>query len=246
MDYNQKRNVIACPPFTSNSKDKLFMKGLGLLVTLLISYIILGLSIAAPIGPINIEIIKKGLSYGFWPALCVGLGGMSSDLVLMVLMFLGVSYFLAIWWVKMLLMIAGCFLLIQSGWSSLNAAEPYQQENRVGSSSSPILASYSRGFLIAGTNPMNLLFWISIYGSILSSSFEKTDMLHSFLMSTLVFIGIGLWNLNLAFTTHFSRSIAKPSFIKIINVCASLILIGFGLRFGYQGIALGISKLYLQ
>lgn len=80
-----------------------------------VGYIILGLSIAAPVGPINIEIIKRGLAFGFWPALFVGLGGMSSDLLLMGAMFLGIATLLSWMWVKVSLMLVGCIVLIQVG-----------------------------------------------------------------------------------------------------------------------------------
>ncbi|MFQ3545334.1 LysE family transporter [Halobacillus rhizosphaerae] len=213
-------------------------------MTLLISYIFLGLSIAAPVGPINIEIIKRGLSYGFWPSFCVGLGGMSSDLLLMSMMFLGLSYFLTILWVKILLMLFGCVILLQSGWTSLHVSDHYQHQGMERSSAAhPKFGSYAKGFLIAGTNPMNLLFWISIYGSILGAAFEKANLLHSFLLSTLVFVGIALWNLNLALTIHFSKTFLQPRFIKWIHLTASLVLIGFGLHFGYKGITLGLKAL---
>ena len=77
------------------------------MLAMIVGNIFLGLSIAAPVGPINIEIIKRGLSFGFWPALFVGLGGMSSDLLLMGAMFVGMSAVLSITWVKILLMCLG-------------------------------------------------------------------------------------------------------------------------------------------
>lgn len=88
---------------------------------------------------------------------------------------------------------------------------------------------------------MNLLFWIGIYGSVLSGAFREENLFHSFLISSLVFIGIGLWNVNLAFTTHFGRLLANPSLLKWVHGIASLILIGFGIQFGYKGVTLLIA-----
>ncbi|OQO98502.1 lysine transporter LysE, partial [Geobacillus sp. 44C] len=48
-----------------------------------LSSILLGLSLSIPIGPINIEMIKRGIKFGFFHSWVVGLGGMSADLVLM-------------------------------------------------------------------------------------------------------------------------------------------------------------------
>lgn len=204
---------------------------------MIIGNIFLGLSIAAPVGPINIEIVKRGLSYGFWAALFVGIGGMSSDLLLMGAMFLGMSAILTIGWVKILLMIMGAVVLIHSGLLSLKAPDLLRDQSQEHRHVSSYLRwnSFLKGFLIAGTNPMNLLFWISIYGSVLSGAFQEENIMTSFLLSLLVFIGIGLWNLNLAFTTHFGRLLASPLVLRGVHVVASLVLIGFGVKFGYQG-----------
>ncbi|MBA2175037.1 LysE family translocator [Halobacillus locisalis] len=216
------------------------------MLAMIVGNIFLGLSIAAPVGPINIEIIKRGLSFGFWPALFVGFGGMSSDLLLMGAMFVGMSAVLSITWVKVLLMCLGAVVLLHSGWSSLRAPqvlEDQSHDQRGGNSRSLRWHSFLKGFIIAGTNPMNLLFWISIYGSVLSGAFQEENIMTSFLLSVLVFIGIGLWNLNLAFTTHFGRLLASPFFLRTVNVVASLVLIGFGVRFGYLGVRLLVGML---
>lgn len=78
---------------------------------LLIRQIVLGLSIVAPIGPINIEIIRRGIYQGLWPSLLVGVGGMTSDLLLMFLMYQGLSEFLTLNWVQLTLLIFGALAL---------------------------------------------------------------------------------------------------------------------------------------
>ncbi|KGX89559.1 LysE family translocator [Pontibacillus marinus] len=209
---------------------------------LMVSYIILGLSIAAPIGPINVEIMKRGLLFGFWPAFCVGLGGMSSDIILMALMFFGLSSILQIKFVSITLMLFGCIILIYSGWSSLLSKNTLNtSESDLRPASRLGIRSYLKGFSIAGTNPMNILFWVSIYGSVLSHALNSHTLGYAFLLSTLVFIGIGLWNLNLAFTIHFARILMSPIFMKLINVVASLILIAYGIYFGI----LGVTEIFL-
>ncbi|WP_349408412.1 LysE family translocator [Pseudalkalibacillus sp. SCS-8] len=204
-------------------------------------YIILGLSIAAPIGPINIEIIKRGLLYGFWAALLVGAGGISSDLVLMALMFFGLSHIMSIVWVKITLTMLGCIILVHSGINNLrmtrlmeDVTAPDQRSGRVK------VRSYLSGLTIAASNPMNLLFWLGIYGSVLSGVLQQSNHLHAFLVSSLVFLGIGLWNLNLAFTVHFGRLLMNTRIMKVINIVASFVLIGFGFKFGW----IGLQELY--
>ena len=45
----------------------------------IIQQIVLGISLAAPVGPINIEMLKRGIERGFWHAWVVGIGGMTAD-----------------------------------------------------------------------------------------------------------------------------------------------------------------------
>ncbi|MFD1019800.1 LysE family translocator [Thalassobacillus hwangdonensis] len=203
---------------------------------IVVGYILLGLSIAAPIGPINIEIINRGLKYGFWPSFCVGLGGMTFDFFFMAFMFMGLAQVLGIVWVKASLMLLGSVILITSGWTSLKGAPPetlHESEFPSRELKREALKGYLTGFTIAGTNPMNLLFWLGIYGSVLSTALTKGNPLESFLISSLVFVGLGLWNANLAFTIHYGRILMNGTITKLVHVTASFILIGFGIRFGY-------------
>ncbi|WP_221566711.1 LysE family translocator [Alkalihalobacillus sp. TS-13] len=202
-------------------------------------YILLGLSIAAPVGPINIEIIKRGLQYGFWPAFLVGAGGISSDLTLMALMFFGLSKIMSLAWVKIILTFLGCFILLYSGWTNLRANTLKMKPSEAFTSipSGIGIRSYLTGVTIAASNPMNLLFWLGIYGSVLNSALHQNNHLQSFILCSLVFIGIGLWNLNLAFTVHFGRLLMNTRVMRGVNIIASLVLIGYGLKFGYIGLS---------
>ncbi|WP_394219261.1 LysE family translocator [Halobacillus trueperi] len=216
------------------------------MVVLVVSSIVLGLSIAAPVGPINIEIMRRGLTYGFWSAFCVGLGGMSSDLLLMAAMFFGAGVFLTWTWVQVILMLVGCVVLVHAGWTSLRAKEEWRvEEGYERHSKGQALLSYIRGVVIAGTNPMNLLFWISIYGSVLSGALQEENMFRSFIISSMVFLGIGLWNANLAFFVHFGRYLVNSSLLKWIQGIASLVLIYYGLKFGWIGISVLFNSLAL-
>ncbi|WP_377889862.1 LysE family translocator [Alkalihalobacillus sp. R86527] len=196
-----------------------------------VGHIILGLSIAAPIGPINIEIMKQGIHKGFWSSLLVGGGGMSADLILMCLMYFGIAAFVKISYVQLSLLVLGCVILTLSGiqgcLSSVSIDEAHDKDK------SGLFHSYATGFMIAAFNPMNLLFWLGIYGSVLSQSLQRPDKWEAFFLSTLVFVGIALWNLNMSLTVHFGKTLMKPRTLKGISVVASLVLLFFGLRFGY-------------
>ncbi len=65
------------------------------------------------------------------------------------------------------------------------------------------------GFLIAISNPLNLVFWFGIYGSTLSSLLTKVTKQEAFLYSLCIIAGIILWNLNIAFFCTFWKNFIK-------------------------------------
>ncbi|TMW72968.1 LysE family translocator [Alteribacter natronophilus] len=211
------------------------------MLLLLVRQIVLGLSIAAPIGPINIEIIRRGIHYGFWPSLLVGAGGMSADLLLMFFMYQGLSAVLTLGSVQLGLMILGAVILTWTGISGLrsstNAAGAHEGmqsgpgDEPEGIENGTLLRSYATGASIAMFNPLNILFWLGIYGSVLSDTFSDENKLRAFLVSSAVFLGVGLWNLNLAFTVHFGKRLLHPNTVRCVCVVASLVILGFGVYF---------------
>ncbi|MCA1009168.1 LysE family translocator [Halobacillus halophilus] len=205
---------------------------------LLIRQIFLGLSIAAPIGPINLEIIRRGIYQGFWPSLFVGAGGMTADLTLMFLMYKGLSEYLTLSSVQVFLLILGALVLTYTGFQSLftknddiTVSSNREEDLRIG-----LLRPYLTGLSIAAFNPLNILFWLGIYGSALSDTFKEDNLLKAFYISSAIFIGVGLWNLNLALTVHFSKGILKPRVLRTISVCSSLFLLGLGIYFAYKAV----------
>lgn len=121
---------------------------------LLLKQIVLGLSIAAPIGPINIEIIRRGLFQGFWPSLLVGAGGMSADCLIMFLMYQGLSHVLALEGVQLALIIFGALVLTYTGLQSfIHQKEPELVMEREDPMKKGLMHSYLTGVFIAAFNP---------------------------------------------------------------------------------------------
>lgn len=88
-------------------------------ISILISYILLGLTLAAPIGPVNSARLDKGIKNGFWHAWFVGAGSMVADAVFMLLVYLGMVQFLSIPIVQIFLWLFGGFIHIYTGTESI-------------------------------------------------------------------------------------------------------------------------------
>jgi threonine/homoserine/homoserine lactone efflux protein len=59
---------------------------------LFIKYFIFGISLAVSIGPVNLELIKQGMTLGFMSSWLVGLGAMTADAVTIFIIYLGLGY----------------------------------------------------------------------------------------------------------------------------------------------------------
>lgn len=78
----------------------------------IIQQIVLGISLAAPVGPINIEMLKRGIERGFWHAWVVGIGGMTADVLFMLLIYFGLSSVFMYTYVQAFMYCTGFFLVI--------------------------------------------------------------------------------------------------------------------------------------
>lgn len=207
------------------------------------SFVMLGFSLSIPIGAITIEMIKRGLQGGFWPAWSVGLGGMSADVVLMLLIYFGIAELLTGPAAQIAIWLCGFLVLVYLGVDSIQGA--YRSiaidPGKIRQPKS-LIHAYFAGFAIALSNPLNIIFWISIYGSVLATSLQEMSGATVLLYSSAIFIGIAIWDLVIAGSVHADRGFAGERFMKWFSIIAGVALIGFGLSFGWQAIA----KFFLQ
>ncbi|MGG4480370.1 LysE family translocator [Paenibacillus sp. CC-CFT742] len=204
-------------------------------VQLLISYIFLGLTLAAPIGPVNSARLDKGIKNGFWHAWMVGAGSMIADAAFMLLIYMGLVQFLNIPWVQILLWLVGGFTLTYTGIESIlqmNKLKLHSAKNRKDS----LLHCFMLGFLMSITSPMSIIFWLGIYGSILAKTAVSFGTSHLLIYSSMIFIGLTLWDLLVAGLTTGMRRYLNQRSLSIISVVSGLSLVGFGVYFALQGL----------
>ena len=212
------------------------MVGVALLLStsILISYIILGFSLAAPIGPVNSARLDKGIKNGFWHAWIVGAGSMIADGVFMLLVYLGMVQFLGIPVVQIFLWLFGGFVLIYSGIESIKNANTISLSYSRQKDS--LFKCFLTGFIMSITSPLSILFWLGIYGSVLAKTAQTNGTESLLIYSSMIFLGLTFWDVFVAaLTTGFRRLLNVESLIAI-SIVSGASLIVFGLYFGYQGI----------
>lgn len=135
--------------------------------------LLLGLGAAAPVGPVNVEIIRRGLTRGFTAALSLGLGACTADMLYLSLVLLGVASRLQNRLVHGLLRLGGGALLLALGLLALRAAWRIARGREGGeppvcvAPGTPVRAvsrgrAYLTGLGMTLANPMTIAFWIAV------------------------------------------------------------------------------------
>ncbi|WP_379131242.1 LysE family translocator [Paenibacillus sp. sgz500958] len=196
-------------------------------------YIFLGLSLSAPIGPINAAQLDKGIRGGFWHAWFIGLGAVCADIIYMLLVYFGVIHLLDSPFVKAFLWLFGFFVLLYSGFESIKDSGRTSFSGTRGIAA-PLGRSFLSGFLLSLSNPLSILFWLGIYGSVLAKAAAEYPMQQLLLYSGAIVIGILVWDVTMAASSSIFRRLLTERVLKAIAVLSGLSLIGFGLYFGVQ------------
>lgn len=200
---------------------------------------VVGIALAAPIGPINIEIIRRGLSGGFFNGWLVGIGAMLADTLLCILVVSGVAPIADSPRLRVPLYLAGAVVLGYLGIMGLRAAIANRQVDAVPVSGRRSLAT---GFLMAVSNPMGIVYWLSIGSALIASAIATAGSGAGPMIVAGVFAGITLWTLVLAALTQAGRSFVSPAVMRWISAVGAVLLLAFAAYFGWLGMS-GIRAL---
>ncbi len=127
----------------------------------LLKGLLLGLAIAAPVGPIGVLCIRRSLTHGFAAGFAGGLGTALADAFYAALAAFGFAVLLADWieantWVRQF----GAMMLLYLAWQAWNAptdVEEAQIDTRT------LAATFAATFMLTLTNPMTIVSFLTIF-----------------------------------------------------------------------------------
>lgn len=197
-----------------------------------ISYVLLGISLSAPIGPVNAAQLDKGIRGGFFHAWLVGIGALVADILYMLLVYFGVVHFLNTPFMKTFLWLFGFFILTYTGIDSLKEAGKVELDEMRGGE--PLMKSLLSGFMMSVSNPLSILFWLGIYGSVLAHTGPAAGTPELIVSSCAIIAGLIIWDLTMAGFASMFRRFLTDRILVVISILSGLSLVGFGLYFGYE------------
>lgn len=192
----------------------------------LIKGLLVGFSIAAPVGPIGVLVIRRTLTEGRISGFVTGLGAAVADGTYGFIAGYGltsISDFLISqqFWMKLF---GGLFLLYLGIKTLISKAATKEAQI----DSNGLLKNFTSTLLLTITNPITILSFFAIFAG-LGLGQEKTNYISSTALVLGVFIGSAFWWLILSTVLNFFRNKITTSGLTWINRFSGLLIISFAL-----------------
>ncbi len=211
----------------------------------LLKGLVIGFSIAAPVGPIGIFCIRRTITRGFLLGVTAALGVAVADaiygsvaafgLTAVSAFFIGKQFFLRLGG-GIFLCYLGCKVLTaepaeltawREGEESAGRGGVHIQGGGTGERGK-IFKGFLSTFLLTITNPITILSFTAVFASIRLGTTEG-DYFSPTLLVLGVFCGSSIWWLILCGTTELSRRIISRKTMKAVNYLSGILIAGFGL-----------------
>jgi threonine/homoserine/homoserine lactone efflux protein len=192
--------------------------------------VILGLSITAPIGPTNVEVIRRGVKEGWRSAFVFCLGVMVALVLYLLLVVFGLSFLTESTVFNTLLTAFGVMVLAYLSYNSFRdffTSEEIDASGEVDSN-----AHFVPGIVLTISNPAILLLWAGIMGADLAAS--RSSLGEGLSLGLGILIGVFLFFVCLTALIHYGRRYLQQRYFRYVSLVAGIVLLYFCVRFAYS------------
>ena len=190
--------------------------------------VLIGFSIAAPVGPIGILCIRRTLAYGFPSGVVSGLGTATADALYGLVAAFGLTAISGalLEHLTFFRLVGGVFLC-WLGVSTLRA-KPAAQTVPVAGRGLGLGGAYASAFVLTLTNPLTILSFAAVFAG-LGIADAGGGPVAAGMMVLGVFVGSVSWWLLLSGATNRLRAGFDLRALRYVNLLAGLIILAFGL-----------------
>lgn len=193
-------------------------------ISLLLKGLIIGFSIAAPVGPIGVLCIHRTLAEGRASGLVSGIGAATADAIYGCIAGFGLAFVSSILigqqvWIRFI----GGIFLFYLGFKTFQT-KPLEQAVSEGGNS--LVGAYASTFFLTLMNPITVLAFTAIFAGLglIGVSYVSAAVL---VMG--VFIGSALWWVILSYGVSVLRTKFNPHGLQWVNRISGITIAGFGL-----------------
>lgn len=205
-------------------RETLLLVGQGLL---------LGWSVAWPPGPVNTEIVRRSLAFGFLPAFVVGAGASTADFLWALAVALGAGALAGLPGVRPALATVSFALLLFLAWTFLAGAWRSWRDHRSGRGPAPpgrldtTHGGYAVGLLMALSSPWNLAFWLAVIGQ---QGGDTLSVGRSMILAGSVVTAALAWSVVLAGGVRLGARFATPAWEIGTRAATGVLMLLFAAR----------------
>ena len=195
--------------------------------SIIISKIALGIALAAPIGPVSVEMIRRGLNKGFLAAFTIKLGAILGNTICLFIAHYGLLSIQGTGYFVMLLSIFASVALVHMGYKSIRN---YSNINLIDSDNSTN-HGIIRGFYLSLANPVGFVFWSGMFAADINLHQDSDIFLNLFII-----FGAFIWGVLFSVALAFGKKFINKQSLALINIISGVVMIGYGCKFLYSSI----------
>jgi threonine/homoserine/homoserine lactone efflux protein len=195
-------------------------------ISFLLRGLVIGFSIAAPVGPIGVLCIRRTLAEGRASGFASGLGAATADAIYGCFAGFGLTFISSalisqqVW----LRLIGGAFLC----YLGLKTFMTRVAEKPASAKGNGLVGAYVSTFFLTLTNPATILLFAAIFAG-LGMANASGNYASAGVLVLGVFIGSALWWLTLSIGVGVFRNRVTPHGLQWVNRVSGIIIAGFGL-----------------
>ena len=199
---------------------------------------LMGLASAAPMGPVNMLAIRRGVIGGWRHTLACGIGSITGDLFLFSLVLLGGDYLLpdlsnptlqtvlaAVG--AIVLFPLGIYFLFRAVKEPLRAYASARQRWDEGTVPGHLIAEVADAAALTIFNPLTIAYWVGVTSNWLPFAHSVLGYSAPSLGILMATAGLMTWFTALTVIVRFVPHRIGPNFFRLVNAILGLILLGF-------------------
>ena len=198
----------------------------------------MGLASAAPMGPVNMLAIRRGLIGGWRHTLACGAGSVMGELILFSLILLGGHYLFSdlanptlqtvLAGIGLIVLLPlGIYFLVRAVKEPMQAYASARKDWNESTVPEHLATDFASCFALTIFNPLTMIYWVGVTSNWL-------PLAHSILGSKApawgiltVAAGLATWFTALVIVVRFIPNRIGPTFFRLVNAVLGLILLGF-------------------
>jgi threonine/homoserine/homoserine lactone efflux protein len=194
-------------------------------IAFLLKGLVIGFSIAAPVGSISLLCLRRSLTDGRTAGLASGLGAATADGLYGAVAAFGLTSISGVLVAQQLwFALVGGTLLIAIGGRIVLSPPPPEGASGDGRS---LLGAYASTFLLTLSNPVTILMFVAIFAG-LGITASSGDARSAALLAAGVFLGSAAWWVILSTAAHATRSRLTSRKLLWVNRISGAVIAGFG------------------